>query len=397
TTALVLESGDWPELRGPGRLGEYHGPAINVAWSTKPPPSVWQRRIGPAWSSLVIVGGYLFTQEQRGEDEAVVALDAATGHERWSHVDSTRFYDGQGGAGPRATPTFDAGKLYSLGATGVLNCLDAATGSPVWQQNIAKDSGASAPMWGFSSSPLVVDGVVVVYAGGETGKELLGYDAATGRLKWTAEAGPISYSSGQVMRHEGRNLVLFVSDRGLAAIEPATGKIVSEYVANSPNIWRAVQPRPLDDGGVLFGSEDLGLVLVGAIGPGASSLEPRWTSRAMKPAYNDFVIQDGSIYGFDDAVFECVDLASGKRRWRGGRFGHGQVLLLVEQKLLLVISESGAAVLVAARPDKLEELGRFQAVTGKTWNHPTIAHGRLFVRNDEEIACYDVAASTGEH
>ena len=113
----------------------------------------------------------------------------------------------------------------------------------------------------------------------------------------------------------------------------------------------------------------------------------------MKSAYNDFVVLDGSVYGFDKGIFCCVDAATGDRRWKGGRYGHGQVLLLADQKLLLVLGEYGEVHLLAANPDKLEELGKFQALNDKTWNHPVIAHGRLYVRNDREVACYELGAA----
>jgi outer membrane protein assembly factor BamB len=124
---------------------------------------------------------------------------------------------------------------------------------------------------------------------------------------------------------------------------------------------------------------------------GAWSVTQRWASQRLKPSFNDFVVHDGFIYGFDNNVFCCLDLQTGKRRWKEGRYDHGQVLLLAEPGLLLVVSERGEAVLLAARPDRHEELGRFQAVEGKTWNHPVLAHGRLYVRNATEIACYELA------
>ncbi|HEX4131735.1 MAG TPA: PQQ-binding-like beta-propeller repeat protein [Pirellulales bacterium] len=388
---IELRPGDWAEFRGPLRQGELRGVTIATDWNTAAPKLVWRQRVGPAWSSVLIVDGRLFTQEQRGEEEVLVCLDAATGREIWSHADTTRFSDGQAGAGPRSTPTFADGAIYSLGATGVLNCLDAASGKLRWSRNIANESGAPLPMWGFSSSPLVTDGVVVVYAGGENDKGMLAYDAATGEPMWSVPTGAISYSSPQKIVRNGVTEVTLLSDRGLVAVEAASGKLAWEFAAAKQGIWRAVQPRQIDRG-ILIGSEDLGLVLVDVAAKDQSNPAELWRSKAMKPAYNDFVVLDGFLYGFDDAVFGCVDLESGKRRWKGGRYGHGQVLLLVDQRLLLVISETGEAVLVAAQPERLEELGRFQAIQGKTWNHPVVAHGRLYVRNDEEIACYDVTA-----
>jgi outer membrane protein assembly factor BamB len=251
-------------------------------------------------------------------------------------------------------------------------------------------------MWGFSSSPLVADGTVIVYAGGKGEKGLLAYRIQTGEPAWSVATGPVSYSSPQVVSIHGQRQVLFLSDSGLVGIDGASGKVLWEHKAPGSSVWRVALPRQIDQAAVVVGSEDLGLVRLDLTGGGQSwTPSPRWDSRALRPAYNDFVSLDGFIYGFDESFFCCVDVATGKRRWKAGRYGHGQVLLLADQRLLLVISEDGQAVLVSARPDQHEELGRFQAVTGKTWNHPAIAHGCLYVRNAEEIACYQLKDEGG--
>jgi outer membrane protein assembly factor BamB len=398
-TTLTPRHGDWPGFRGPQRDGVVRGVRIATDWSATPPTPAWKRLIGPAWSSVVIVGDRLFTQEQVGEFEAVVCLDAATGREVWSHQDRARWHDGQADAGPRATPTFADGRLYALGATGILNCLDAVTGERKWSRNLATDAGAKAPVWGFGSSPLVVNDLVIVFAGGEGGKSLLAYNARTGGSPvWTAPAGSFSYSSPQLAWLEGKPQVLFLGDRGLTAFDPATGSVLWEHriPSGGPGLPRTIQPHRVGDTQFLIGSEaDFGTALIDVQRDGGAwTTTQRWAARALKPSFNDFVVSDGSVYGFDGAIFCCLDLKSGKRRWKDGRYGHGQVLLLAEQRLLLVVTEQGEAVLLAANPERHEELGRFQAVEGKTWNHPVIAHGRLYVRNAREIACYELKPGT---
>lgn len=391
---LELAPGDWPGLRGPSGIGEVHGVRIATDWTKSPPKQIWRAEIGPGWSSFVVIGDRLFTAEQRDEHhEAVVCLDATTGKPIWVHADEARHWESQGGSGPRGTPAFDGGRIYALGATGILNCLDAATGKPIWSKNIGTDAGAKEPMWGFSASPLVVDGNVIVYAGGET-KGLLAYNAASGNLAWTAKTGTQGYSSPQLASLGGQKLVLLFDDAGVVAVDPAKGTIGWQFVDKTQN-WRATQPRALGDGQVLFGS-DAGLVLLD-LKPAASgwTVTKRWNSPYMKPEYNDFVVLDGSIYGFNGPVFSCVDAETGERRWKGGRFGHGQVLLLADQKLLLVLAENGEVHLLTANPKKLEELGKFQALNDKTWNHPVVARGRLYVRNDREMACYDLGTPEG--
>jgi outer membrane protein assembly factor BamB len=220
---------------------------------------------------------------------------------------------------------------------------------------------------------------------------LLGYRQSDGEPVWTAATGVGSYSSPQLATIGGQQQVLFFSDLGLMAVDAKTGAVRWKHDAASPNIWRVVQPRQLDAGSFLIGSEDLGLVRLEVTPEGDSwKSEQRYASRALRPAYNDFVVLNGTVYGFDESIFCAIDVETGKRRWKSGRYGHGQVLLLADQPLLLVLSESGEVILVAANPEKHEELARLEAVHGKTWNHPVIAHGKLFVRNDEEIACYEL-------
>jgi outer membrane protein assembly factor BamB len=390
---LALAPGDWAGFRGADRQGELRGSKIATDWKTAPPKLLWKQRIGPAWSSFVVLGQRLYTQEQRHEDEAVVCLEAATGKELWVHLDpKARFSDGQAGAGPRSSPVFDKGCLYSMGATGIVNCLDAGTGEKIWSQNVVTDSGAPLPMWGFSSSPLVAGGNVIVYAGGPGEKGLLAYRADDGKSAWSVATGPVSYSSPHLVKLGGEPQVLFLSDLGLIALDPKSGKLLWQYEAPSKQIWRVAQPRQIGDSAIVLGSEDLGLVKLDlAHHDGAWTPTVAWKSQALRPAYNDFVYQDGFIYGFDEGFGCCVDAQTGQRKWKGGRYGHGQLLLLADQKLLLVISEYGQVALVSARPEKYEELGHFEAISGKTWNHPVVAHGRLYVRNSEEAACYELA------
>jgi outer membrane protein assembly factor BamB len=398
TKGLTLLPGDWPAFRGPNRDGTLRGARIATNWDATPPKLLWQRRIGPAWSSVVIVGDRLFTQEQLGPKEAVACLDVGTGRTLWSHQDAARHEDVQGGAGPRATPTFADGRIFSLGAKGILNCLDAETGERQWSRDLGADTGNKTPMWGFSSSPLVIGDLVVVFAGNDRGEDdqtLLAYSKDTGKPAWSAQAGQRSYSSPQLASVGGEPQLLFVSERGLLAFHPSTGTMVWEHPTppGNPGVPRAIQPRSLGANMILFDAgPDLGTALVELkLSDGSWRATQRWISRHLKPSFNDFVVHNNSIYGFDGLVFTCIDLQSGRRLWKEGRYGSGQVLLLGDQALLLVITDEGKAVLVAADPNEHRELGRFQAISGKTWNHPVIAHGRLYVRNAEEIACYAVA------
>jgi outer membrane protein assembly factor BamB len=387
---LSLKPGDWPEFRGGRRDSQVHGVRLSNNWEKSPPPLVWKQRVGPGWSSVCIVDDVLFTQEQRGEAEVTVCYEAATGHEIWMHTDSTRFFEALSGAGPRSTPTFADGKLFTFGATGKLDCLDAATGKLLWSHDLVAETKAAVPQWGFSDSPLVVDDMVVVFAGGEGDKGLMAYRIDTGDMAWSAPSGKQSYSSPQLLTLGGKRQVLMLSEQSLKAVDPATGAALWELENDDKIATPIVQPQKVGEHELLAAwGEGMSLLEVQEA-DGKWSVTRRWTSKGIKPSFNDVVVHDGFIYGFDDGIFCCVELANGKRRWKRGRYGFGQVLLLADEPVLLVISEKGEAVLVEPNPEKLVELGRFQAITGKTWNHPVVAHGRLYARNDEELACYDL-------
>ncbi len=386
------QPGDWAEFRGAGRDGVVRGVTIPTDWKADPPRLLWRRRVGPAWSSVIVINGRLFTQEQRGPQETVVAYDASTGQELWVHEDAARFWETVSGAGPRATPTFADGRIYTLGGTGLLNCLDASTGRRLWSHDIAAEAGAPVPMWGFSGSPLVVDGVVIVFAGGPGDQSLRAYRADTGAPAWTASAGKLSYSSPQMATLAGTKQCLFLSDRGLTAVDPATGKVLWTHGEAMPGAPRTIQPHVVGDAQLAVGTlagTGISLIEVSHAGD-AWNVADRWVSKDLRPEFPDLVVHQRHAYGFDVSLFCCVDLATGKRCWKAGRYGRGQVILLADQSLLLVVSEHGELILLAANPRRHEELGRCRALDGKTWNHPVIVQGRLYVRNAEEMACYEL-------
>ncbi|HEV3022129.1 MAG TPA: PQQ-binding-like beta-propeller repeat protein, partial [Pirellulales bacterium] len=396
--APALETSDWPGFRGPNRDGRRNGVRIATDWQQHPPRELWRQRIGPGWSSFAVVGDRVYTQEQRGQIEAVVCLDAGTGKELWAHEDAARFSEAMGGVGPRATPTFHDGKIYALGATGRLNCLDAASGEVKWSHDIVADSDAKVPMWGFASSPLVADGVVLVFAGGPDGKSVLGYNVSSGDLLWSAGEGQNSYCSLQPAHLDGADQALIATEKGLTSFQPANGQILWRHDWPLEGMTRVVQPTLVGDNDVLLGT-GFGFgtrrVHVGSKADKWPTTE-LWTTRAINPYYNDLVVHRGHLYGFDNSFFTCVSLDGGESKWRARGYGNGQVLLLADQDLLLVLSEKGEVVLLRANPDSHEVHGRFAALDGKTWNHPVVAHGKLFVRNGVEVACYALAEEEGK-
>ena len=400
SSELVATQFDWPEFRGANRDGHLHHVSLNSDWASQPPRELWRRRVGPGWSSFAVVGDRAFTQEQRGENEAVACLDVATGQELWSHEDKVRFEETVGGAGPRATPTFHGGKIYSQGGSGVVNCLDAASGKVIWSHRVTenlKDTKTgkelSPPMWGYACSPLATHGVAIVFAGGKDGNSVLAYDSASGELRWSAGKGWHSYSSPQLVKIGGEDHVLMVSERGVEAFDPDSGKLLWEHDWNLKDMFRVCQPHAVGDSQVLIGTPMMeGTRLLTVIKDGGTwTAKEEWTTKDLKPYFNDLVQLGDHIYGFDSDILVCIDLASGKRKWKKGRYGHGQALLVGESGQLLVVSDQGELILTEVSPTGLKELAKIKALTGKTWNHPVITGNKLLVRNGEEMACFELA------
>jgi outer membrane protein assembly factor BamB len=385
---------EWKGFRGNRGDSRVTGFTPALDWDSSPQQERWRIQIGPAWSSFAYVSGRLFTQEQRGEFEVVSCLDAADGGVVWRHAVESRFTEIVSGAGPRATPTFADGRLFAMGGKAVLSALDAADGTVVWQRDLAAELGAEIPMWGCSSSPLVVDENVIVYVDGDAENGLIAFDASTGEIVWNSNIHGMNYSSAQLVQFAGQDLLLFVDGEGLRGIEPTTGETLWRY---SPLDWQGpsmVQPQKIGAESVLVALGDgRGLARVEVINKdGTWHCEETWSSNRLKPSFNDFVYHDGFIYGFDQNIFTCVDASTGERRWKQGRYGFGQVVLLEDASQLIVASESGELVLLAADPAGHVEQGRLSALEGKTWNHPIVADGHLFHRNGNEAICFRLGA-----
>lgn len=384
---------DFPQFLGPERNGKLPGPKLATDWDEQPPKLMWRQPIGAGWSSFAVIGPYAITQEQRGDQELVACYELLTGQLLWAHADEGRFSEVIAGDGPRATPTVADGRVYALGAAGRMNCLDGATGDVIWTHDVLKENDAPNVEWGKSCSPAIVDDLVVVSAGGSDGRSLVAYDKTSGEEIWHGGDDPSSYSSPAVATLAGVRQILIVNHHAVAAHDPADGRVLWRYP------WQGTQPKvgqPIVVGAsqVLIGSGyGVGCILLDVEQASDSEFSVREAWKAhnlkLKPKFTNLILQDGFVYGLDDGrSLVCLDLADGKRRWQEGRFGHGQILLVGE--LLLVQSESGEVALVEPSPERYQELGRFQAIEGKTWNAPALAGRYLLVRNAEEAACYEL-------
>ena len=394
-TATLAPAGEeghgyWPDFRGPQRDGRYEETAIRTDWPVDGLPRLWKQPIGLGYASFVAADRRVFTIEQRRRQEVVAAYDVETGRELWTHGWDGAFVESMGGDGPRATPTYVGGRVYALGALGELRALDARTGALVWRRNILTDNGATNLPWGMAAAPLIVDGQVIVLPGGPQGKSIAAYDAATGKPLWTSLDDPQAYTSPMLVTIGGVRQILVVTARRAIGVTTDRGERLWEYPWVTQMGISVAQPL-LVGGDRVFLSAGYGhgAAVFEVIRTGdAFSTRNVWFNSRMKNKFTSSVLHEGHIYGLDEAILACIDAATGELRWKGGRYGYGQVLLAGDH--LVVLTEDGDVALVSATPQSYRELARFSAIAGKTWNHPVIVDGRLLVRNLREMAAFDI-------
>jgi len=385
---LLATTNDFPQFLGPNRNAQVTGPKLVRDWKAHPPQKLWSQPIGAAWSGFVVLGNYAVTQEQRGEAELVVCYDLPTGKALWSHADNAHYNTTIAGEGPRATPTIVSNRVFTLGATGILNCLNLETGGRIWSKDILKDNQAGLNGWGMSGSPLVLNGMVIVSAGGSNGRSLVAYDVATGNFIWGGGDDGAGYSSPILATLAGADQILIFNSHQVAAHHLASGAILWEYKwpGGHPHVAVPVilpEDRVLVTSGYGTGAELLQIKRTPDDKWAASRI---WKSIRLKAKFTNVIYRDGFIYGLDDGILVCLDAADGSLKWKEGRYGHGQVILTGD--LLLIMDEGGDVVLVEPVPQEHRELTRFPALPGKTWNPPALAGEHLVVRNDKEAGCY---------
>ncbi|HTH46767.1 MAG TPA: PQQ-binding-like beta-propeller repeat protein, partial [Candidatus Limnocylindria bacterium] len=386
----------FPQFLGARRDGRVDDVRLARDWTAAPPKELWRHPVGLGWSGFVVADGLAITQEQVGEDELVTACALLTGTPIWAHTNHTRFREWQGGDGPRATPTIVDHRVYTYGATGILNCLDLATGRLRWSVDVLETNGLHNLTWGKSSAPLVADGRVIVSGGTSPEKGWLAYDADTGKPLWSANGEAANYASAAAATLAGRPQILVSGPQAVAGLDPATGVSLWRFAWGSDKPPKCSQPLVLNDDRVfLSAGYAMGCVLiqVRAAADGSLQAAELWRAKSMKTQFNNVAVRDGHLYGLDDGFLACVEVATGKRLWKDGRYGSGQSLLVGD--LLLVQAEAGFVALAEAKPEGFNELGRISALDSKTWNNPALAGPYLLVRNDHEAACYELPLAAG--
>jgi outer membrane protein assembly factor BamB len=381
----------WTDFRGPKRDGAYDETDILTAWPPQGLPLLWKQPVGGGYASFVAAGGRAFTIEQRRSQEVVAAYDLETGRELWTHSWDADFRESMGGDGPRATPTWHEGRLYALGALGELRCLDARSGKLIWNRNILTDAQAGNLQWGMSAAPLVVDDNVIVVPGGRPGKSVVAYNKATGESAWQALDDTQAYTSPMLVTLARQRQILMVSAQRIAGLSADDGKVLWDFPWVTSYDVNSAQPLVIGENRV-FVSAGYGhgaAVIEVARSGDRFTVKPLWQNVNMKNKFNSSVYYEGHIYGLDEGILSCVEATTGERKWKGGRYGYGQLLLASGH--LVVLTESGEVVLVKATPESHVEIARFSAIEGRTWNNPALANGRLLVRNTTEMACFNLA------
>ena len=378
----------WPDYRGPNRDGASPEP-IKTDWPGGKLDELWRTKVGGGYASMVVAQGRVFTIEQRRDQEVVAAYDLDSGVQIWEHGWNAHFQESMGGPGPRATPTWHEGKIYAQGAEGELRCLDAGDGSQIWRTNILQDASAQNVQWGMSGAPLIVDDKVIVHPGG-SGKAVAAYDKRTGKLVWQSQSEQAGYASPALVELAGVEQVLVFGGSRLLSVAPEDGHLLWEHPWRTQYDINSAQPIVVDS---------THLIVSSGYGHGASMIqvnrsgdrfvvEKVWENNNLKNKFNSSVLHQGHVYGLDEAILACIDARTGERKWKGGRYGYGQVLLAGNH--VIVLTEKGEVALVKATPESHQEVARFSALEGKTWNTPAIADGKLLVRNQTEMAAYDL-------
>jgi outer membrane protein assembly factor BamB len=383
---------DWPQWRGPKRDGVSAEKGLLKDWPRTGPPLLWKATgAGDGYSSFSVVNGRLYTLGARGGTEYVMAFDTSSGRKVWEVAHGSRFGNDRGD-GPRATPTVDGDRLYAFGASGDLTALELATGRKIWSVNVLRQFGAANITWGLSESPLVLSDRILVNAGG-SGASVVALRKTDGSVLWKSGNDEAGYSSAVLHESGGIRQAIFFTGQRALGLDVQTGKLLWSYdqVANST----ANVATPISRGNRVFLSSDYGTgaaLLELTPAGGAFSARQVYFTREMRNHHATSVLVGNYLYGFSSAILTAMNFDTGQVAWRDRSVGKGSVIYADDR--LYLFSENGVVGLVEANPEGYSEHGRFQIPTGSlpTWSHPVVSGGKLFIRDQDQIYAYNVAA-----
>jgi outer membrane protein assembly factor BamB len=394
TPQTARASSYWNGFRGPLRDGHYQELPIRTNWPTDGLRLLWRQPCGGGYSSFAVAEGLAFTLEQRRDQEVLVAYYVDDGHEVWRHGWPAEFRDFYAEGGPRSTPTYSDGRVYAVGALGTLHCVEAATGNLAWSHEILAENHADVPGYGVAASPLVLGDKLIVLSSAGQGHSVLCYDKRTGKPLWSALDDVAGYQSPMLVDLAGASHLIISCETRTVGLQPEDGKLLWEYPWRVKNKQLPIaQPVSIGTNRFMLSAGYFTGAAAAEVTHAGSGFTARtlWQNSYMKNKFTSSVLWQGFIYGLDEDILTCLNTATGERRWKGERYGYGQLLLASGH--LVILSGEGELALVPATPEAPKEIARFQAIHGKTWNYPAISDDRLFVRNSSEMACFDLRPS----
>lgn len=386
----------WPQFLGPTRDGRAPAGPFRTDWDKKAPQQIWTAPVGGGFSSFAVVGGKLYTQDRQGDTERVLAFDASTGAALWQHAYPAD-YGGVGyGTGPRATPTVDGTRVYTVGATGQLLCLDvSATPRVVWQKHLPTEFDARPPQWGYAGSPLIDGENVIVTAGGKKGA-VVALDKLTGAVRWTAGTNPPGYSSPVAATIGGVKCYFALTGNALLCVR-ADGAVMGTYPWPTQYEGNIATPLVLDDYVFISAAYGMGCAMLRAKAAGdAVTLEPVYSRRnkPLRTHHSTAVAVGRHLYGFDteSGRLTCIAIADGLpvEAWDAAGVKKGSLILVGGH--LVVLTQGGDLMLVEATPDEFRPVASIPLgfAGEQNWALPVVVDGRLYVRGPERVVCFDV-------
>ena len=407
---LITSATEWPQWRGPNRDGISNEVGLLKEWSSEGPKMLWKVPLGEGFSGISVSQGRVYTMFSEGKDEFVICLNATDGAEIWRFRSDKNYHEGQGGNGPRATPTIDGDLLFTISAHGKLYALNAANGQEVWSHDLQRKFGSKMPRWGFSTSPLVEGELLLVEVGGKGEKSIVAFNKNSGEVIWSSHKDKLGYSSPIAISVQGVRQIICFTGTKLVSISPVDGTIYWQYPWKTGYDVNAATPvfippdkvfisSGYDKGAAVlqmrvFVSPDDDRAATEQIGEnqGAVRIKEIWKNRKMKNQFASSVLHKNYLYGFDNSILKCIEADTGEEQWKTRGFGKGTVILADEH--LIILSDRGKLGLAEATPAGYIEKATAKVLSGLCWTVPTLANGKLYARNEEEIICLDM---TGKH
>ena len=403
---LTASATEWPQWRGPNRDGVSDEVGLLKEWSPNGPKILWKLPLGEGFSGISVSQGRVYTMFSKGADEFVVCLDATDGQEIWRFRSDKNYYEGQGGNGPRATPTIDGDLLFTISAHGKLYALNAGNGEKVWSHDLQRKFGSKMPRWGFSTSPLVDGELLLVEAGGKGEKSIVAFNKNSGDVTWSSHRDKLGYSSPIAITIKGVRQIICFTGTKLVSVSPTDGTIYWQYPWKTGYDVNAATPVFIPPDKVFISSGyDKGAAVVQMrvfLSPdddraateqirenqATVRIKEIWKNRKMKNQFSSSVLHENYLYGFDNSILKCIEADTGEEQWKTRGFGKGTVILADGH--LIILSDKGKLGLAEATSAGYIEKATAKVLNGLCWTAPTLANGKLYVRNEEEIVCLDM-------